>query len=66
MTWKNEHIGKDTVAQIYKATVRFIMTYMVEIRPDTSKIKHLLETDEVRAFYWIAGKTLYKRESNEK
>ena len=55
----------ETKARIYKATVRPIMTYTAETRPDTAKTKELLETTEMRVLRRIAGKTLLDRERNE-
>ena len=63
--WRNKNIEVETKARIYKATVRPIMTYTAETRPDTAKTKQLLETTEMRVLRRIAGKTLLDRERNE-
>lgn len=42
--WRNRRIRIETKVMAQKATVRLIMTYMAETRPDTSKkLKHFLK-----------------------
>jgi len=62
---KSKNIKVETKAIIYKATVRPIMTYTADTRPDTAKTKQLLEITEMRVLRRIAGKTLLDRERNE-
>lgn len=63
--WRNKYLRQDTKARIYKTTIRPIMTYTSETRPDTSKTKQLLETTEMKILRRISGKTLLDRERSE-
>ncbi|XP_056642632.1 uncharacterized protein LOC130449023 [Diorhabda sublineata] len=63
--WRNKHIGIEAKSRIYKATVRPIMTYTVETRPETAKTKRMMETAEMKVLRRIAGKTLLDRDVNE-
>ncbi|KAK9887098.1 hypothetical protein WA026_020042 [Henosepilachna vigintioctopunctata] len=63
--WRNKHIGIEAKARIYKATVRPIMTYTAETRPETTKTRRLLETTEMKVLRRITGKTLLNRERSE-
>lgn len=62
---KQTHMGIETKTRIYKSVIRPVMTYTVETRPDTSKTKKILETNEMKVFRKITGKTLMDRERNE-
>ncbi|CAG9835898.1 unnamed protein product [Diabrotica balteata] len=63
--WRNPHINTDVKSRIYKATIRPIMTYTSETRPDTSKTQQLLETAEMRLLRRITGNTLRDRMRSE-
>lgn len=63
--WKNKYLQTETKSRIYKATIRPIMTYTAETRPDTTKTKRILETGEMKVLRKIVGKTLLDRERNE-
>ncbi|XP_015177010.1 PREDICTED: uncharacterized protein LOC107066683 [Polistes dominula] len=66
---RNKNIRTETKARIYKTTIRPIMTYCAETRPDSAKIKRLLETTEMkilRKIRKIARKTLLDKERSEK
>lgn len=41
------------------------MAYTAETRPETSKIKRLLESTEIKILHGIAGNTLLDRETTE-
>lgn len=56
--WKNKHIEVEAKSRIYKSAIRSIMTYATETRPDTTKIKRLLETSEMKILRKITEKTL--------
>ena len=43
-------------ARIYKATIRPIMTYTAEIRPETTKTRLMLETTKIKILQKISGK----------
>ncbi|XP_065172605.1 uncharacterized protein [Atheta coriaria] len=58
---RNKHISKQVRGRIYKAVIRPIMTYTSETRADTSKIKSLMETSEMRTLRTIEGTTLRDR-----
>ena len=59
--WWNKHIRTEAKARIYKTAIRPILTYAAETRPETSKIKRILETSEMKIAQRIAGKTLMDR-----
>lgn len=63
--WCNKNIGIEAKTRIYKTTVRPIITYTAETRPETSKTKRLLETTEMKVLRRITGKTLLDRERSE-
>lgn len=63
--WRNKHIGVETKTRIYKATIRPIMTYAGETRPETSKTRRLMETAEMKVLRRILGKTLLDQERSE-
>ena len=63
--WRNKHMRIETKARIYKATIRPIMTYTAETRPETTKTRRMLETTEMKILRKIAGKTMLDRERNE-
>ena len=44
---------KETKSKIYKATVRPIMTYTLETRAETLKIRQMLEANETKE-KWLA------------
>ena len=48
---------KETKSKIYKATVRPIMEYALETRAETSKIRQLLEANEMKILRKIVSKT---------
>ncbi|XP_057660707.1 uncharacterized protein LOC130896542 [Diorhabda carinulata] len=59
---KNKHLTKETKSRIYKTTLRPIMIYIAETRPDT---KRLLETTEMKVLRKIARKIFLDRERTE-
>ncbi|XP_056648814.1 uncharacterized protein LOC130453212 [Diorhabda sublineata] len=61
--WRN--IGTEAKSRIYKATVRPIMTYTAETRPDTSKTKRMMKTADMKVLRSIAGKTLLNKERSK-
>ena len=61
--WRNKHMRIETKARIYKATIRPIMTYTAETRPETTKT--MLETTEIKILRKLAGKTMLDREQNK-
>ena len=56
--WRNKHMRIETKARIYKATIRPIMTYTAEIRPETTKTRRMLETTEIKILRIISRKTM--------
>ncbi|XP_044749727.1 uncharacterized protein LOC123310328 [Coccinella septempunctata] len=63
--WKNRNLRMETKTPIYKTTIRPIMIYTAETRPDTFKTRRLLETTEMRVLRRITGKTMRDRERSE-
>jgi len=55
--WR-KYLQKETKVRIYKAIVRPIMTYIAETRPDTEKIRDMLEIAEIKMLRRITGKPL--------
>ncbi|XP_056629875.1 uncharacterized protein LOC130440639 [Diorhabda sublineata] len=63
--WRNKHIGIEAKLRISKATVRPIITYTEETRPETERTKRMMGTAEIKVLHRIAGKTLLDRERSE-
>lgn len=63
--WRNGHLNLDTKSRIYRSTIRPIMAYTAETRPDTTRTKRMLETAEMKILRRIAGKTLFDRERSD-
>lgn len=63
--WRNKHLRRETKARIYKTTIRPIISYTSETRPDTSKIQRLLEITEMKILRRFSGKTLLDRQRSE-
>ncbi|ENN71364.1 hypothetical protein YQE_11979, partial [Dendroctonus ponderosae] len=48
--WRNKHMRIETKSRIYKATIRPLVTYKVETRPETAKTRRMLKTTEMKIF----------------
>lgn len=59
------HLHKETKIRMHKLTLRPIMTYATDTRSNTTKIKRMLETAEVRMLIKIAGCSLSNREKRK-
>ncbi|XP_043496141.1 uncharacterized protein LOC122520182 [Polistes fuscatus] len=60
--FRNKHLRIDTKSRIYKATIRPILTYAVETRPETSKTRQMMEAAEMKIIRRITGKSLWDRQ----
>ncbi|XP_043494653.1 uncharacterized protein LOC122519338 [Polistes fuscatus] len=63
--FRNKHLRIDTKSRIYKATIRPILTYAAETRPETSKTRQLMEAVEMKIIRRITGKSLWDRQRSE-
>lgn len=55
--WRNKYLHIEPKVRIYKTVVRPILTYAVEIRPETAKTKQMLDTTEMKTLRKIVGIT---------
>lgn len=56
IVWKNKYFNIKTKLRIYKTSIRPIMTYAVEIRPDIHAILRIMRTVEVKSLRGMQGK----------
>ena len=59
--WKSKYMSKVAKSNICKATVRPIMTYSLETRAETRKIRQMLKVNEIKVQRKIVGKTKIDR-----
>lgn len=59
--WRNNCISKKSKVRIYKACVRPVMTYAAETRADTTLMKRMYRTSEMKVLRAITGNTLMDR-----
>ncbi|XP_050510702.1 uncharacterized protein LOC126887314 [Diabrotica virgifera virgifera] len=61
IVWKNKYLNIESKVKIYKTTIRPIITYAVETRPDTNRTLQMMRIVEMRTLRSIQGKTLRDR-----
>ena len=57
LVWRNKYMRTETKSNIYKATVRPVMTYALETRAETQRIRQILEASEMKVLRKIVDKT---------
>ncbi|XP_050516917.1 uncharacterized protein LOC126891697 [Diabrotica virgifera virgifera] len=61
IVWKNKYLNTESKVKIYKTTIRPIITYASETKPDTNRTLQMMRTVEMRTLRSIQGKTLRDR-----
>lgn len=62
--WYNKQLRQETKVRIYKSVIRPVLTYSVETRSETAKIRQRMGAPEMRVLRKIAGKILKDRVRN--